>query len=174
MKLEIETLLLQVKNGNASAMNTLYEQTRRGVFAFILPYVNDAYLTEDIMQETYLKVWQHIDQYAANDRGINWILTIARNTALNVLQIRQKEMQIDPDTIAQTAPATFDTYALNSPLVSLAKQTLTADEQTILFLHAISEYKHREIALILNLPLGTVTWKYNQAIKKMKEALDRE
>lgn len=40
-------------------------------------------------------------------------------------------------------------------------------------LFAVGEYKHREIAEMLNLPIGTVTWKYNNAIKKLKEAIKK-
>jgi RNA polymerase sigma-70 factor, ECF subfamily len=170
----LESLLYQIKTGHHDAMNALYEQTRRGVFAFLLPYVNDAYLAEDLMQETYLKVFQSIHLYDDKNKGINWILTIARNTALNLIHQRQRENQIDPDVLSQTVAASADTYQLDSPLIALAKKTLPQDEQTILFLYAIGEYKHREIALMLSIPLGTVTWKYNQAIKKMKEVLKDE
>jgi RNA polymerase sigma-70 factor, ECF subfamily len=174
MTTNIDKLLVRIKNGHPSAMNTLYDLTRKGVFAFILPYVNDGYLAEDIMQETYLKIWQNIQQYSTQTKGINWILAIARNTALNLIRRRQQETQIDPDTLAQTIPATFDKYKLDSTVITLAKKILTPEEQTILFLHAISEYKHREIAQMLNQPLGTITWKYQQAITKMKEALKNE
>lgn len=167
----IESLLIQIKTGNQQAMSTLYDQTKRGVFAFILPYIQDEYLAEDIMQETYLKVFNHIDQYQPKTKGMNWMLTIAKNTALNVLQQRQREHQYDPQVLADTTPASQDEYQLNSPLITLAKKTLSLEEQTILFLYAISEYKHREISVMLNLPVGTVTWKYQEAIKKMKEAI---
>ena len=48
----INALLLQIKKGKRQAMQDLYEQTRRGVFAFILPYLKDTQLTEDVMQDT--------------------------------------------------------------------------------------------------------------------------
>jgi RNA polymerase sigma-70 factor (ECF subfamily) len=39
-------------------------------------------------------------------------------------------------------------------------------------MYAVGEYKHREIAEFLHMPLGTVTWKYNNALKKMRKALE--
>ncbi|MBM3909552.1 MAG: RNA polymerase sigma factor [Firmicutes bacterium] len=169
----INALLLQIKKGKRQAMQDLYEQTRRGVFAFILPYLKDTQLTEDVMQDTYLKVMDNIQQYQVTTNGMNWILTIARNTALNLIKVRDRETQVERETLEATLPSSRDIYDLGSPVITLAKKILDQDEQKILFLYAISEYKHREIALIMDIPIGTVTWKYNQAIKKMKGALKK-
>jgi RNA polymerase sigma-70 factor (ECF subfamily) len=169
----INALLLKIKKGNREAMQDLYAQTRRGLYAFILPYLHDNQLTEDVMQDTYLKVMDNIQSFQANAQGMNWILTIARNTALNLIKIRGRETQVEREVLEETFPSTEDVYDLGSPIITLAKKILSKDEQTILFLYAISEYKHREIALILDIPIGTVTWKYNEAIKKMKGALTK-
>jgi RNA polymerase sigma-70 factor (ECF subfamily) len=169
----VNTLLLDLKKGNKAALTPLYETTKRGVFAFILPYLHDIQLAEDVMQDTYIKVMESINLYKANTNGMNWLLTIAKNTALNLIKYRQRETQVDRDVLEGTLPSSFDQYDLGSPVITLAKNLLEKDEQTILFLYAISEYKHREIAVMMNLPIGTVTWKYQLAIKKMKGALKK-
>jgi RNA polymerase sigma-70 factor (ECF subfamily) len=115
----------------------------------------------------------NIHQYQLTTNGMNWILTIARNTALNLIKVRDRETQVERETLEATLPSSLDIYDLGSPVITLAKKILDLEEQKILFLYAISEYKHREIALIMNIPIGTVTWKYNQAIKKMKGALKK-
>ena len=48
-------------------------------------------------------------------------------------------------------------------------RSLSAEEKEIVLLHAVWDYKHREIAKMLSLPLGTVTWKYKKALKKLKK-----
>lgn len=57
---------------------------------------------------------------------------------------------------------------------NLAKKILKEEDYKILYLYIIGEYKHREIAEILNLPLGTVTWKYKNSLKKLKKVLLEE
>ena len=47
-------------------------------------------------------------------------------------------------------------------------ETLEGAELEVFLLHVIDELKHREIAKIMNKPLGTITWIYNNAVKKMK------
>lgn len=174
MSAEINQLLKRIQQGDVEAMNNLYVLTKRGVFSFLLPYVHDTHLTEDLMQETYLKVFQNIHQYTPKLSGLNWILTIAKNTAFNMLKVRQREQAIDVQTMQDQLDGGTDTYSFDSPMIEKIKQTLPEDEASIVFLYAIGDYKHREIASILNLPLGTVTWKYNKAMKTLREVFSHE
>jgi RNA polymerase sigma-70 factor (ECF subfamily) len=174
MNAHINTLLIRIQQGEVEAMNELYIETKRGVFSFILPYLNDVHLSEDIMQETYMKIFQNIQQYHPQTNGLNWILTIAKNTAINLIHVRQREDSFDAQDMNDRLDGGLDTYDLDSPIIQKAKEILPKDEATIVFLYAIGEYKHREIASMLSLPLGTVTWKYNKAMKTLKEVFAHE
>ena len=58
------------------------------------------------------------------------------------------------------------------PTIALANKVLAEDEFNIVMMYAIGEYKHKEIADFLHMPLGTVTWKYANALKKLKKAIE--
>ena len=167
----INTLLLDIQQGNQASLKTLYDTTRFAVFASIIPYLYDQQLAEDVMQDTYLKVLDRIASYRSNDNGMNWLLTIAKHTAFDLIKHRKHESQVDREVLEETMPSDRDVYDLASPIIRSAKKVLDKDEQTILFLYALGEYKHREIAMMLNIPIGTVLWKYQAAIQKMKEDL---
>ncbi len=167
----INTLLLDIQQGNQASLKTLYDTTRFAVFASIIPYLYDQQLAEDVMQDTYLKVLDRIASYRSNDNGMNWLLTIAKHTAFDLIKHRKHESQVDREVLEETMPSDRDVYDLASPIIRSAKKVLDKDEQTILFLYALGEYKHREIAMMLNIPIGTVLWKYQAAIQKMKEVL---
>lgn len=138
----VNTLLLAIKKGDKPSLTQLYETTRRRVFAFILPYLHDLQLAEDVMQNTFVKAMEGIHLYQLHTNGMNWVLTIAKNTALNLIKNRNRETQVDRDILKDTLPSSLDQYDLGSPVITLAKKILEKDEQTILFLYAISEYKH--------------------------------
>lgn len=108
MDQRINTLLEKLRK-QPEAMNELYEHSKKGVYAFILATIKDYQLAEDIMQETYMKVYKSLGQYQANTNGINWILTIARNTALTTLERRNREEQIDPQTESYRFPSVTET-----------------------------------------------------------------
>ena len=57
------------------------------------------------------------------------------------------------------------------PIFKIAKNVLNEEELEILMLYIVSGYKHREIADIVQKPLGTVLWSYNNSIKKLKKAI---
>ena len=171
MKHEVDLALTRLQQGNRDGLTALYESTNRAVFAFVLPLISDYQLAEDIMQETYVHAYQSISSYQPGTNGFSWVFTIARNIALSMLEKRNREQHTDFDSQTESAGAVIEKPNFDSPTIDLAKGILPEDEQQILFLHTIGEYKHREIATLLNLPLGTVTWKYQEAIKKMKQAL---
>ena len=164
-------MLLEIRGGSKAALKHLYDQTRYAVFASIIPYLYDQQLSEDVMQETYLKAFDKIATYQPNTNGMNWLLTIAKHTAFDLLKHRKQETQVDREFLEETIAGSDDRYDLASPIIQAAKKRLDKDEQTILFLYALGDYKHREIAEILNIPIGTVLWKYQNAITKMKEVI---
>jgi len=174
MNASINALLVRIQQGEVEAMNELYLQTKRGVFSFILPYLHDIHLAEDIMQDTYMKIFQNIHQFQPKTNGLNWMLTIAKNTALNLINVRQREDSFDTQEMNDVLDGGHDTYEFDSPIIQKAKALLPEDEASIVFLYAIGDYKHREIADMLSLPLGTVTWKYNKAMKTLREAFRDE
>jgi RNA polymerase sigma-70 factor (ECF subfamily) len=174
MNASINALLVRIQQGEVEAMNELYLQTKRGVFSFILPYLRDMHLCEDIMQDTYVKIFQNIQQFQPKTNGLNWMLTIAKNTALNLINVRQREDSFDTQEMNDVLDGGHDTYEFDSPIIQKAKALLPEDEAHIVFLYAIGDYKHREIADMLSLPLGTVTWKYNKAMKTLREAFRDE
>jgi RNA polymerase sigma-70 factor (ECF subfamily) len=174
MNKEVDIALRQLQSGHHEGLAVLYDLTRRAVFAFVLPFIKDVHLAEDIMQETYVKAYQAIDSYRPGTNGLNWLFTIAKNMTMTILEKRNREASVDYDDQRQATGATVDHYQFDSPTLTLAKKILDEDEQQILFLYVIGEYKHREIAALLGLPLGTVTWKYQIAIKKMKDHLKKE
>lgn len=170
---KLEKAVRKLQNGDSNSLGTIYDLTSKGVFTFVLPILRDYQLAEDVMQQTYIKIYENVKSYKTNTSAKNWILTIAKNTALTVVKRRQRETNVDfsQDNNADgmyCLDKDFDT-----PLISLANKILTEDEFKIVLLFAIGEYKHREIAKMMNLPLGTVTWKYNNALKKLREAVKK-
>ena len=172
MKEKLEKALLDLQSGNTDALATIYDLTSKGVFTFVLPILKDYAAAEDVMQQTYVAIYEKIHLYVKGSNPRNWILTIAKNLAINefnknkrVVGFEYDEGQTIPDGLYSLDPN------LNTPTIDLANRILTEEEFKIVTMYAIGEYKHREISEILEIPLGTVTWKYNQALNKLKKEL---
>ena len=62
---------------------------------------------------------------------------------------------------------------IDTPIIRLANEILDEEEFKIVMMYTVGEYKHREIAELLNLPLGTVTWKYKNSLNKIRTELEK-
>ena len=63
MKQPLEKALLKLQEGDTNALATIYDLTSKGVFTFILPIVKDYAVAEDIMEQTYITIYEKINLY---------------------------------------------------------------------------------------------------------------
>ena len=154
------------------AFRLVYEQSKKGVFSIIISLVRNKTVTEDLMQDTYIKMIQKIRQYQKGRNFNAWLMQIAKHTALDYLRKAKKEFTYDPQEQAyihaslKTDPKTYDVLDL--------VEGLSEDEKQIVLLRAVAEYKFKDIASMVDKPLGTVLWIYNKAIKRLKKVVSSD
>ncbi len=175
MSKELENAMLSLKRGDSNALETIYNLTYRGVFSFVFPIMKDYMATEDVLQMTYISVFEKISLYQEKSSALNWILTMAKNIALNEFNKAKRSVEFDFDA-EQAIPSNLYSFdeSLDTPTIELASKILSEEDFKILMMYVVGGYKHREIADILELPLGTVTWKYNAALDKIRIELDKQ
>lgn len=172
-----EELLRRVSLGDREAFLLLYQKTDRTVYSFILSIMKNPQDAEEVMQETYMKIWTSASSYQSQGKPLAWIFTIARN--LCYMKFRDQKHRADMGLEELTGEETGE---LCLPLENLADamalraalELLKEDERQIVLLHASAGLKHREIAASLGMPLATVLSKYNRSIKKLKQNLREE
>ncbi len=171
MDLALETEIRKLKSGDSSAFDKVYEMTYRKIFFLVLPILKDRALAEDIVQDTYLKFLEKLYDYQ-NRNSLAYILTIAKNLAINEYNKRKREVRdVDMNTKAFALDEYLEIDAVNEETIKSALGVLDQDERNVFLLHNLENLTHREIALIIDKPLGTVTWIHQQAIKKMRKHL---
>jgi RNA polymerase sigma-70 factor (ECF subfamily) len=154
------------------AFRVIYENTKKGVFSMIVSIVKNKAATEDLMQDTYIKMIEKINQYKRGRNFYAWLLQIAKNTALDYYRKYKNEVIYDPQEQSyyhdslKTDEKTYSVLDLVKPLDDLEKQ--------IVLLRAVDQMKFKDIAQIVDKPLGTVLWIYNKAMKSLKTYLEVE
>lgn len=161
---QMHDVIIQLKNNNMDAFDDFYELTKRQVYVSILSIVKNRMIADELMQDTYLRFLNNIHKYKEKTNVIAFIVTIARNLSINEYNRRKKETLCDFIDIKSS-------YIENTPtpLLDLVYEVLSGDELQVFIFHIVDGLKHREIAKIMKKPLGTITWLYNKALKKMKE-----
>ena len=165
----LDEALGRLAEGDDTAFDEIYQQTRKTVYYIALSYVRERMLAEDVMQTVYLKVLRAAARYRRGTNASAWIARIARNESIDLMRRRSREVSVDE----RENPLPFgmrdvDDYGL---LIDLARRILKQEEFSVLMLTAVEGYKRREIAQMLAMPLPTVTWHYSRAVKKMQLAL---
>ena len=166
-KSEINNLMKDVQRQDEVAFENLFNETKKGVFSFLYTYVKDYYLAEDLVQETFIKVKLNAQNYKLGTNASAWILQIAKNTAIDFLRKEKKTVNIEEVVINQGEPDFDEKLVLHNAL----NNNLSDNERQIVLLHIVYGYKHREISKILGIPVGTVLWKYNMSLKRLKSVL---
>lgn len=168
---DIKILVKQLQNGDMSVFDDIYYNTKDIVFYSILGILKDYSLSEDIMQDTYLKALSKIHSYKPTHSFKSWIVTIGKNLAINEFNRRKRETGIDIQTDEMFLGQT-ESRSENQILIEQIFKVLNDTEREIVLLHVIGDLKHREIAKILNKPLGTITWSYKNSLEKLKKELN--
>ncbi|MGN1104541.1 MAG: RNA polymerase sigma factor [Candidatus Coproplasma sp.] len=164
----LEQKVESYKRGDKTAFDYIYEQTYKPLYFNILYYVKDRATAEDIMHDAYLKALANLEGYQSGTNFIGWLCVIGRNLALNYLEKRKREVLTD-----FSEPFFGESYEQEMPYIfELAQKILSEEEYKIVMMCQVAGYKRREVAEILSLPIATVTWKNNQALKKLKSALE--
>lgn len=165
---ELERLLSGIAAGRPEDMSELYSRTRTAVYSLALSYLGNAHDAQDITQDTFVQVWERAGQYRPNGSPMGWLLTVCRNLAL--MRIRRADRHADLDDSGWDAiPAEEKGLSVEErALLQDALALLDKNERRVVMLHAAAGMKHREIAVLLEMPLATVLSKYHRAIKKLR------
>lgn len=152
------------------AFAVVYEETKRGVFSVIISLVKNRTVTEDLMQDTYVKMIQKIRQYKRGRNFNAWLMQIAKNTAYDYLRKAKRESLYDPQEqayIHESMSTDAKTYLVEDLVKSLdpvAKQ--------IVLLRVVADMKFKDIAKTVDKPIGTVLWIYNKSLKELKKEVE--
>lgn len=161
---EMTLIVRSLKDNNLEMFDRFYDLTKKQVYFAIMSILKNRESTEDIMQDTYMRFLNNIDKYKESTNVIAFLVTIARNLAINLYNRNKKEIKYDFSRYEDT----YVNDTKDNSLMEVVYETLEGDELEVFILHVIDDLKHREIAKIMKKPLGTITWMYNKAVKKLK------
>lgn len=167
--MDIKEIILELKRHDDRHFKEFYDLTKKQVYFSAISIVNSSYVADDIVQDTYVNFLKHIDSFDEKRNVFAYLSTIARNLSINYYNKNKREI-IDDEYVSTTKDEEKDIYAkqrVKDILSLLDNET----EREVITYHVILEYKFKDIASIIDKPLGTVLWIYNKAIKKLQERM---
>ena len=177
-----EELIASFQNGNEQAYIELVRRYRDRLMTFVFRFLGDMELSEDIVQDTMIKVYTHKHYYKEIAKFSTWIYTIAGNLAKTELRKRKRrkvtllsQMNTDdrkyeiPSTELQSEDIVQGEYT--ERYIQKAILQLPLHFRTVVILRDIQELSYEEISNIVNVPLGTVKSRINRARLQLQQTL---
>jgi RNA polymerase sigma-70 factor (ECF subfamily) len=168
-----EALLAGLAAGDRDAARVIVHRFKARVFGLALSIIHDRPSAEDVSQEVFLRVWRHASSFdPRRGSAAAWILTVARNTALDHLTMRDRRLDrlpLEPlDAVLDTATAAPGDETL--PIAD-AVNALPPEQRDTLIAAAYHGFTAREISDAWNVPLGTVKTRLRSALHKLRDQL---
>jgi RNA polymerase sigma-70 factor, ECF subfamily len=159
----------------------LYEAHRVAVHAYFVGKTGDRQLAADLMQEVFLRAWQHLDKVAGRPDGQRgWLFTVARNLSVDAARHQrtadgtQRAIESEPSSRPDSAVPPASTAVLAAEracVVAAAIATLPEQQRVTLAMAAAGDMNSAEIGAALGVPAGTVRYRLSLARRTLAEAL---
>lgn len=171
-------LIYAIAGGNHQALDELYQKYGRGILGYLCNYVNDPVLAEEVLQDVMLAVWKSAATFRGEAKVLTWLLTIARNRAINA-QRRQKPTIVAYDEelgirANDTSPLEIIERESRDSAVREAIKALPPMHREILVLVFYYQLSGNEIADVLGISVGTVKSRLHRAKEALRRVLYRE
>ncbi|MDE6623747.1 MAG: RNA polymerase sigma factor [Alistipes sp.] len=160
-----------VLGGDDAAFEYLFNRYRDAIHRLFVQRLGGVNDVDDLLQETFVKVYINLHRYSAEYTFGQWVYTIARNTFIDFMRRRQEDLPIDErfSSPAATTPTPEES------VINLQQRTqiencldrLAPRYRRLIVMRFFEEYSYEEIAAKLELPLGTVKTQIHRAREQM-------
>jgi RNA polymerase sigma-70 factor, ECF subfamily len=174
-------LLKRCARGDEEAFAELYDATSARVFGLVLRVVRDRAQAEEVTQEAFLDVWRSSAHFAS-ERGtaLGWLLTIGHRKAVDRVRSAEASSRRDSAYDVRDQARPYDVTVeeahrnLDAQRVRKALGTLTEAQRGAVELAYFGGYTHREVAQLLDLPIGTAKTRIRDGLIRLRDTLGVE
>lgn len=159
---------------NRKAQQLLYDKYSRFLLGICLRFARDVAEAEDILQESFLKIYFNIKDYTGTGSFVGWLRKVAVNTAITHYHKNLKyryHIEIEEYVSAETGTTSFEEDYFTSETLYRVLNELPAGYRLVFNLYAIEGYKHKEIAAMLGIDTNTSKSQYSRAKAVIREKL---
>lgn len=175
---EIEALIARIALRDRDAFTRLYDATSGKLLAVCMRVLTERAVAEDAMQEVYIKVWNHADRYRITGHSaMTWLITIARNTAIDKLRGRKLHSDLADfsDRIAAPGPSPEQSAIAASQTQRIMKclGELDSDRRGAITGAYLQGQSYKDLSDQFDVPLNTMRTWLRRGLAALKECMSR-
>lgn len=169
-------LIKAIAQGDTQALHDLYERRGAGILSFLINRLHDRQTAEEVLQDIMLAVWNGAAGFRCECKVQTWLLTIARNRAIDAYHRRQPSCIPFSEFVASdstSVPAAAERNLLYEKMAQVFKHLPPEQRESVnlIFYHGMT---YAEAADVLNVPEGTVKSRLHHARQTMRRLLQME
>ncbi len=186
---EFECCIEAMQKGDRQGLRQIYEAYARYIYRIVYGILSNRENAEDVTSEFFIKLWEKADYYKPGGGHKGYLATMARNMAIDFLRKYKREeltavvhdMKMDEEErekreasmamsrrIGEEQEHSVESEVIAKINLQEILQNLKPGEQCIVNMKVLGGLTFKEIAEALAIPMGTVTWQYQNAIKKLR------
>ena len=169
-------LVSLLKSRDSRAFSYLYDNYSASLYTIVVQIIEDMELGNDVLQEVFINIWRRIDTYdPSKGRLFTWMLNIARNAAIDTLRSKSHQNSQKNQSISDSPGMNIGgaVAAINVDNIGFRRvlERLKKEYRVVIDLAYFKGYTHEEIAVIENIPVGTVKTRIRNALMQLREYL---
>jgi RNA polymerase sigma-70 factor (ECF subfamily) len=170
-----DTLVQRIADGDKTALKVLYLRHRTRIYRFVARLTGSDTTADEVVNEVFLEVWRHADQFEGKSRLATWLLSIARFKAISACR-RRAEAPLDERACALIEdpaddPASSMEKRQRSDILQRCMGTLRPSHQAVINLIYYQGKKIEEVAQNAGVPAATIKTRLHYARSRMAERL---
>lgn len=167
-KTSLKDIFSLLRQGNKEGLELLYDLYYNKMYGIAFSIVKDEMKSEDIIHNVMYKLLKIDKSKFPIEYENTWLYSVIKNEALMTLRKENRIVNIDEiEEILATHDKTIEEYVAMDEFYSMIK-SLNDEKKQIVTLKVLGDFTYKEIAEMLNKPVGTIQWLYNTSIKKLR------
>ncbi len=180
-----EQLIVEYRAGNEAVFTVLLDRYMKPVYGFVMQMVRENEGAEDIVQETFIKAWKHLDRFDQNKSFKTWIFAIAKNTTFDwfkkkktlpfaFFQNEEGESILENISDESIHPEEILDRETTARELKEKCMMLSPAYQTLLHLHYTLDFSLHEISQILDTSYNTIKSRHKRALESLRKTFPEE
>ena len=166
-KKELHELFQGIKQGSRTAFEVLYKRYNQLVYKIAFSILKNKENSEDVMQNVFTKIYELSEIKLPDNKEASWLYTVTKNESIT--KLRKIKEDIDIDSIYNVSKDCKDIEnIIDNDKYNRIIDKLDKKEQEIVSLKILGQLSFKEIAKLMNMPIGTVQWHYYKALDNIK------
>lgn len=163
----LKNIFDDIKTKDSTAFDLFYKEYFRLIYGIAFSIAKNEATSYDVVQNIMVKLFVLDSDKFPQKNELSWLYTVIKNEALQVLRKEKESINIDDIDNISIQQSNIDDFVDMDNYYSMIK-TLNDNQKQIVTLKVMCGLKHKEIAKLLNMPIGTVQWIYNSATVKLR------